>query len=252
MKEKVKRGRINYWLCVCDCGNEKLARTDHLVNGETTSCGCQTVKRTRLIDRTGQRYGKLTVLRREDNGKNYVCWLCKCDCGNYTIVKAQNLAKGVTKSCGCMQHSHGLRKHGDAHYRSPNLYRVWTTMKQRCENPNRQKYPIYGGRGIKVCDSWQDPNNFIEWALNNGYSDGLQIDRINNNGDYSPENCRWVTAKENCRNRRSNVLLTVDGVTKTVVEWCEESGQNPFTVYDWVKTKGKSYAERRIYERLHS
>lgn len=138
-------------------------------------------------------------------------------------------------------------KHG-AYARHPALYGVWSTMKHRCEDEKREKYKNYGGRGIKICSAWQNPHAFIKWSLANGYRSGLQIDRIDNNGDYSPQNCRWVTPKENSRNRRNTVLLSVNGETKSVAEWCESIKISPYTVYWWVREKGKEYAEQRLSE----
>lgn len=138
-------------------------------------------------------------------------------------------------------------KHG-AYARNHALYRTWSTMIHRCEDAKRTKYRDYGERGIKVCKEWHNPNIFIDWAENNGYAPGLQLDRINNNGDYCPNNCRWVTPKENSRNRRNTVFLTIHGETKCVAEWCELYDVSPNTVYWWVKEKGKEYAERRITE----
>lgn len=103
-------------------------------------------------------------------------------------------------------------------------------------------------RGIKVCEEWHEASNFILWALNNGYERGLQLDRIDNDGDYCPENCRFVTPKENSRNRRNTKRLTVNGETKTVAEWCEQLGLNQNTVYDWIRKKGIAYAEQRTSE----
>ena len=128
------------------------------------------------------------------------------------------------------------------------LYGIWKTMIHRCEDKKREKYPAYGGRGIKVCDEWHDVTNFVFWAMFNGYKDGLQIDRIDNNGNYCPENCRWVTAKQNTRNRRNTVYLTINSETKSVAEWCETIKVSAFTVYWWVREKGKEYAERRLSE----
>ena len=106
----------------------------------------------------------------------------------------------------------------------PNLYGVWLSMKSRCENPNRPKFKDYGYRGIEICEEWQDAGNFAKWAFSNGYKQGLQIDRIDNDGNYEPSNCRFVTPKENSRNRRNTKLLTINGETKSVAEWCEIFG----------------------------
>lgn len=138
-------------------------------------------------------------------------------------------------------------KHG-ACYRNEKLYVVWSTMLHRCENPNRTKYKDYGGRGIKVCEEWHNPNKFIDWAETHGYEVGYQLDRIDNNGNYCPENCRWVTPKQNSRNRRNTKLLTVNGETKCVAEWCEIINVSPYTVYWWIRKRGKEYAERRLSE----
>lgn len=144
-------------------------------------------------------------------------------------------------------HHNGNPKHG-LYREHRGLFGVWQTMKSRCENPNRGKYKDYGGRGIKICDEWYEASNFVKWALNNGYKSGLQLDRIDNNGDYCPENCRFVTPKENSRNRRNTKFVTVNGVTKPLIVWCEQLGINPFTAYDWIRTKGIEYAEQRISE----
>ena len=124
-------------------------------------------------------------------------------------------------------------------------------MKARCENAKRGKYKDYGERGIKVCEEWQNASVFVLWALENGYADGLQIDRIDNNGDYCPENCRWVTPKENSRNRRNTKYLTIGGVTKCVAEWCETIDVSENTIYWWIRTKGREYAEQRINEKYN-
>lgn len=125
-------------------------------------------------------------------------------------------------------------------------------MKQRCENPNREKFKDYGARGIFVCDEWHDSRAFVEWALSHGYEEGMQLDRIDNDGPYSPENCRWVTPKQNCRNTRRNKFLTLCGLTKTVAEWCETLGISEFTIYWWLREYGEKGCEKRVYERLAS
>lgn len=145
---------------------------------------------------------------------------------------------------------HSRYKHG-AYLRNPKLYSVWITMIHRCENPKRAKYHDYGGRGIKVCKEWHDPNNFIDWSLNNGYKEGLQLDREDNDGNYEPANCRWTTPKVNSRNRRNTVYLTVNDSTKCVAEWCEIVDISPYTIYWWIKKRGKEYAEQRIRQEIN-
>lgn len=132
--------------------------------------------------------------------------------------------------------------------RNKDLYNVWQTMMRRCYDPNRPKYKIYGARGIKVDPIWHNANTFLDWAEAHGWRKGLQIDRIDNNGDYSPENCRIVTPKQNSRNRRNTVWLTINGEKKSVAEWCETIQVSAFTIYWWVREKGIDYAEKRIQE----
>lgn len=128
------------------------------------------------------------------------------------------------------------------------LFNVWQSMKSRCENPNRSNYHRYGGRGIEVCDEWHSAESFVKWALSNGYQRGLQLDRIDNDGNYCPENCRFVTPKENSRNRRNTKYLTINSEIKCVSEWCESIKISPYTVYWWIREKGIEYAEKRLSE----
>jgi hypothetical protein len=155
------------------------------------------------------RFGRLLVIREtleRQNGRNIV-WECICDCGKTTEVAGTNLVRGKTKSCGCLQKEWAQKhykeigknnlKHGESGKRS-SLYSVWCTMKNRCYSENWHKYKRYGLRGIEVCDKWRDNySTFKQWALENGYKEGLTIDRINNNGNYEPNNCQWITQGEN-------------------------------------------------------
>lgn len=144
-------------------------------------------------------------------------------------------------------HHNGNKKHG-LFNENKDLFNLWQTMKTRCENPKRENYERYGARGITICEEWHEAKVFVEWALQNGYKKGLQLDRIDNNKGYSPDNCRFVTPAENSRNRRNTKFLTVQGVTKCVAEWCREKDISQFTVYWWIREKGIKYAEQRLSE----
>lgn len=158
----------------------------------------------KLIDRTGVRYGRLLVLNRAgSNKRNEALWRCRCDCGGTVTVCATALSSGDTKSCGCLQRerfgkgrtTHGLSKHP--------LYNVWRNMKYRCYNRNDNNYHRYGGRGVTVCKAWrEDFISFYKWAMENGYAEGLTIDRVRNNGNYTPSNCRFITGAENVSRNR--------------------------------------------------
>lgn len=130
------------------------------------------------------------------------------------------------------------------------LYWAWKSMKQRCQNPRCYAYHNYGERGIAVCDEWQNFEPFCDWALNNGYEKGLDLDRIDNNLGYDPSNCRWTSRRDNVNNRRKTTMLTINGITKPRTEWEELAGISPGTVKAWTITHNKEYAERRIEDAL--
>lgn len=211
------------WECHCDCGQIVYATGTSLRNGKRTNCGCS--RKTRLIDLSGKRFGKLTVISKSDIRKsNKVYWNCLCDCGKETIVCGSNLGRMVN-SCGCIK-SDRITKIKTIHgQRSTKLYAVWCSMKSRCNNKNAKSYKDYGARGINVCEEWLNSfESFYEWSMKNGYKEGLQIDRINNNGDYCPENCRWITRKENMNNTSKNVFLDYNGDIKTLSQWSDIVG----------------------------
>ena len=159
----------------------------------------------RKIDMIGKRFGRLTVIEESSKrvGKS-ITYICRCDCGNVTKpIQGANLRNGNTKSCGCLHEEtmrEILQKHGEKQTR---LYRIWQNMKNRCRNKNVSCYKYYGGKGVGVCDKWaNDFLSFRNWALENGYEENLTIDRIDNDGDYEPSNCRWVTMGVQSRNKR--------------------------------------------------
>ena len=169
--------------------------------------------------------------------------LCECDCGKVTKVRIEHLKSGHTKSCGCYQKkqtSKAKRTHG----REPKrLYSIWSNMKTRCYNKNTECYSRYGGRGITVCDEWKKFEAFRDWALSNGYSDDLTIDRIDNDGNYEPSNCRWVTRKENMRNCSYNHYIEIMGMRKIVSDWIKELGISKTTAYKYLKISDKAFVE---------
>ena len=182
-----------------------------------------------LKDLTGMTFGNLVVLQRAidhrtPSGQNITSWLCKCKCGKNIVVSSQNLRTGHTKSCGCLFRQHNL-KHGDcANGKISRLYNIWAGMKARCYSENNPRFKYYGQRGISMCDEWLDFEKFKLWSLSNGYNDGLTIDRINNDGNYTPENCRWTTQKNQSNNSRKNVILVFNNETHTISEWSDITG----------------------------
>lgn len=199
------RGHAVRYMCRCDCGTEKIFSTSSLLSG-AQSCGCYRNERRhdKLDDLTGQRFGKLTVLRRAVVEGNKTIWCCKCDCGNEVNVSATNLKRGRTHSCGCYKKEQSKLRHL-THGCSKNnrLYRIWICMRQRCFYEKNDNFNYYGGRGIIVCDEWKNAfEPFQQWALANGYADNLSIDRIDVNGNYEPANCRWVTMAVQNKNQR--------------------------------------------------
>lgn len=157
----------------------------------------------KAIDLTGQRYGRLTVIKKASkasrNPWKHTTWLCKCDCGNEVVVDQGHIRNGNTQSCGCL---HAERLTGCYVPNKNRLYNSWRAMKARCTNPNNNRYYAYGARGIEVCEEWSRFLTFKVWALNNGYADDLTLDRIDPDGNYEPGNCRWIPPQAQAANKR--------------------------------------------------
>lgn len=170
----------------------------------------------KVIDLTGQRFGKLVVISRaKENTRNGTTrWICKCDCGNMTTVTKTKLTRGLIVSCGCYRSS----KNGESHTR---LYRIWYNMHKRCEDPKKDHFDKYGGRGIRVCAEWSDFFAFKLWAMTHGYTDDLSIDRIDGDGNYEPSNCQWITQKQQMQNISTNRHITFNGKTYTVPQFAD-------------------------------
>lgn len=229
----VRNGRkTKRWKCRCDCGNEIVTNERTLKDGRTKSCGCLQKERARdanFQDITFQKFGKLTAIKCLGKSKttsgNDTYWLCKCECGNFAKTTITKLKSGHTRSCGCLK----KRNESDNYIAKSKtrLYRIWIGMKTRCFNVKAGNYKYYGAKGVTICKEWVGDDgfeNFKKWSLENGYKDGLTIDRIDNEKEYSPDNCRWVTMKEQARNTSQVKMIEYNGENKSVPDWAESIG----------------------------
>lgn len=260
---------LAHWMCKCDCGNMKEVTTNDLTRGAVKSCGClvhaprkratkvkekplkipkaQKIKEQKPkkepIDLTGQKFGKLTVLRKSDHsGSHGFLWVCQCECGNIKEFYTSRLRDGTNRSCGCLSAS----RHGATNLR---IYHVWDGMLKRCENKNSVSYKNYGGRGISVCSDWHDFEIFKKWASETGYDEDAErgkctLDRIDVNGNYCPENCRWVDMKTQCNGRRNCHYIEINGVTHNLKEWANIYGIN------YIAVQGRLHRGWTEYEAL--
>lgn len=202
-------------------------------------------------DLTGRKFDRLTVV--EFSGKTKqrkIQWKCLCECGNETIVTADRLRSGGTKSCGCLRKE---KFHHTTHgKRNTRIYRIWRNMLNRCGCKSHTEYHRYGERGITVCDEWKDFVIFYNWAMSHGYRDDLSIDRIDVNGNYCPENCHWATTKEQTRNTRRNRILEYKGKSQCVADWEAETGihrsliRQRIDILGWSVEKALSTPVRKV------
>ena len=176
----------------------------------------------------GQKFGRLTVIKRVENDKyNHIMYLCQCECGKTKIIRGSHLKTGETKSCGCYNVEKIVKrsiKHNKCYSR---LYHIWIGMRNRCYKQYDNRYKSYGGRGITMCNEWlNDFMSFYNWAMTNGYDENAKrgectIDRIDVNGNYCPENCKWSNAKTQANNTTKTINLTYKGLTHTLSEWSD-------------------------------
>jgi hypothetical protein len=234
-------GRHWHWLCRCECGTTCYKRGNRLTTGVTKSCGCYKGQATRL-HLLGQKFNRLLVVGQvRKNDKWY--WVCQCDCGNISEVVGNKLTTGATKSCGCWiaetlgsiatTHGYCVNREEVPEYKS------WTEARQRCMNPDHPAYKDYGGRGIRFCEKWNDFALFLQ-DMGPKPSRRHSIDRINNEGNYEPGNCRWATYTEQNRNRRSSIPTYG---YPTIIDFAESLGVKYHTLYKWLVLDGRSYEE---------
>ncbi len=215
-----RKKKLDYlWNCRCECGTEREVSSHSMRRGESKSCGCISKElNLEIMDLSGQVFDRLTVLGLSHRIINKaVYWNCLCSCGKKYCTTTSSLRSGRCKSCGCLQREHAgnvFRTHGLSQTK---MYKAWHGMIQRCTNPNSLDYPNYGGRGITVCPEWYDYLTFY-----NDMGDrpnGMTLDRIDVNGNYEPNNCRWITNLAQQNNRRDNVLISYLNEVKTISEW---------------------------------
>lgn len=231
------------------CGKEFMSSHSYLSNRDKY-CSKECSYKAKIKDLTGQRFGKLTVIEYKGSNKGTgSLWLCKCDCGNEKIITSRNLLNKTCKSCGCYSKDNPAHiTHNLYHTR---LHNIWIGMKSRCYNKNNKRYKNYGGRGIKVCEEWQEFKSFYEWAIINGYNQTMDrgectIDRIDINGDYSPDNCQFINIKKQQRNKTNTRYVNYKGKLYCLAELAEMLNLN--YKYLWQKLKRNNWDTSILFE----
>lgn len=237
-----RRSKQIMWECQCVCGNVTYVHGSSLCRGLTQSCGCYHKDQTSLanrVDLTGQIFGRLTVLRPLDIRRGgEICWECQCKCGEMAIIRGYLLQTGATTSCGCF-HREQTSKINFSHGKSTTrIYKIWTNIISRCYREHNINYDNYGGRGITVCDSWRNSFEAFYKDMGEPPSDRHSLDRIDNNGNYTPLNCRWADTYQQANNSRKNRILSANGVSHTMAEWSRILGISYNTIksrisYGW-------------------
>lgn len=258
-----KKLKCRIFKCKCSCGQTRLAKRYKVLNGEITHCASKIHRlsnnNTKYI---GYKSGDLTVKSFVyDENLQMIKWVCECSCGKTREVIPYFIKHNLATACiECtnekirLQNKENNKTHGLSNER---LYKIWSGMKARCYNPKNENYKNYGGRGISICEEWRnDFLPFYNWAMDNGYEDYLTIDRINNDGNYEPNNCRWATYKQQANNKRNptpKLYLTIDGVKKPIIEWAKESEFTTPAIMYRLNTKHMSgkeavFGERKAYQ----
>lgn len=201
----------------------------------------------------GLKYKMLTVMEYSHKVGRKAYWKCICECGKEKTARGDCLKSGSVTSCGCLKKEQdriNLKKRHKHLESKTRLYYIWQHMLTRCRSEKDKSYDNYGGRGISVCEEWSnDFYNFRKWALNNGYQEQLSIDRIDNYGNYSPENCRWITNIDQCNNRRKSIIINYNNKTQSIAEWCRELDLNYGTVFNRYK---RGWSIEKIFEPTES
>ncbi|MGL5732317.1 MAG: hypothetical protein ACRCX5_14505 [Bacteroidales bacterium] len=230
---KINERKKAIWRCLCSCGNYVDVISNDLLSGHTKSCGCLKSKNNgNFKDMSGLTFNRLTVLSRADNVNMRAMWNCLCSCGKELIVSGKHLRNKSVQSCGCLNKeildksrvSHGMT--------NTKIYKKWAMMKTRATNKNRDHAHNYILRGIGICDEWKSFESFYEWALNNGYSDDLTIERIDVDKPYCPSNCKWIKLSDQAFNKTSTHWIEFRGERKSLTEWAIQLGFKPNVIME--------------------
>lgn len=204
------------------------------------------------VDLSGMKFGLLTAIKSCGKTKagQYI-WLCQCQCGNHSRVIGSNLIRGNTRACGCVRIESARVKNLTHNMAKTRIWNIWTGVRKRCYNKNCKSYKHYGGRGIKMSDSWLESFENFYADMKDGYADHLTLDRKNPDGNYEKNNCRWATSKQQNNNRRNNARIVIDGESKTIAEWADMVGIRQSTISARMRLLQWD-AKSAVFEPLHS